>query len=356
MKTKLLTVFAASALLIGMNVEAQVNTNGTNGSGNVSGNAGGAPASLDIDFETLAKWMLRRAHTINFDVIASDMEQNGVKNVKLGFSAEGALVYQYELAGDKIEQWDDIGRNAGAQILPYSFQIQPDGQRKLSISAFALRNMNTLQNTDHGIDGNLSAVFKVVDRLDVMNVTWDKGLSFSNLNTFDMTAINTGLRVGLSTNDRKTSYLAVRAGGTVGAGTTQMTDANQYGYDSNQSMGFNTEYSGGLEINLQARSNVRLNIQSNYVGGYGEVKMNNISQGETQTMVRNSAYVKNSLDLSVPLRISRRPVRLGIGANVNLVLYDQMSNQSTSVGVAAPVIDLSGNYLQQFRGRLYLNF
>jgi len=357
MKIKLLTIFTASMLLIGMNSQAQVTDNGTTNPGNVSGSSDGTPPSLDIDFETLMKWMIRRVHTINFDAITNDMDKNGIKNARLGFSAEGALVYHYELAGEKIDQWDDIGRNAGAQILPYSIQIMPNGVRKISVSGFALKNMTALQGTEHLVGGKTAGLLAAIDRVDVLNLTWDKNSSFSNLNTFDFTAITGAFHVGLSkSKSNRPNYIAVRAGGNVGFGTTEMSDADQYGYSSSKVMGLKTEYSGGLEINLQARSKIRLNLQSNYVAGYGEVQMNNIDQGEAQTMIRKSAYIKNSIDFSVPLRVSHRPMRLGMGANVNLVMFDRLTNSSQNAGTAAQTIDLTGNYSQKFRGRLYLNF
>ena len=437
---KTLSILVLSSLLLGTSVYAQVNNTSSTNTGNVSGNTGGAPATMDIDFGAVGTWLVTRVHTLDLDSQAANMINSGVtkKNYIAAFNAEGAMVYQYELNGEKMSEWDDIGRNAGFQLLPYSIQIMQGGMNKVSFSAGSFRNMNSHENSEHKYDADF---FKVVDRLDMFSFTWDNHMTFNNIQTFDFSVVNLGMKVGLAKNEANTNYLALKMGGNAGGVITKIDNAGSLGYANNGQMGWKAEYTGGLELNLQAKNNIRVNLQSNFVGGVTGVQLHNnsvdamnnnntqIFQGQmnqfnsatdqynvansqystnmslfeaaktayeatcpcncqltdaayaqvsgnavptaptaptkptqadsqdpNQTLVRTYGYIKNSVDVSIPLKKSGHPMRLGVGVDVNFVLFDKVINSNSQNYGSVARIDLSNNYNQAVRGRLYLNF
>jgi len=451
MKSIPLSILALSTLLLGTSVFAQVNNTSSTSTGNLSGNVGGAPASVDIDFGKVGTWLVTRVHTLDIDSQAASMIKNGQteKNFLAAFNAEGAMVYQYEFNGEKLSDWNDVGRNAGLQLLPYSIQIMQGGLNKVSFSALAFRNMNAHENSAHKYDADF---FTVVDRMDMLSFTWDDHMSFNNIRTFDFTVANMGLKVGLIKSKDNKNYLALRMGGNFGGVTTNVDGIENYGYTQDGKMGWKGEYTGGLELNLQAKNDVRVNIQSNFVGGASQIRVHNNSvdtyngisdanhqiamnqyntatdqyntatgqyniantqyqtdyanfesaktayeancpchcqltdaqyaaasgssiptaptgpgaapgkpgdadhQDTNQHLTRTYGYLKNSVDVSFPLKKTGHPMRMGVGVDVNLVMFDQAINHNNQNYGSAIKIDFSGNYNQAVRGRLYLNF
>jgi len=76
-----------------------------NSSSNISGTVG-KPASVPMEgLATASKWLLDRMHTLEIQAMVQDMNKNGVveRQMRAGFTASGALVYNYELLGSDVE-------------------------------------------------------------------------------------------------------------------------------------------------------------------------------------------------------------------------------------------------------------
>ena len=430
MKNKKLSLFAIGSLLLTTSALAQ--TNNTSNTGNLAGTVSAAPVALDLGDGTgllaVSTWLARRVHTLNVDGNIQDMIHNGLKTQKYvaGFSAEGALVYNFEIHQDGMEAWDETGRNAGLQVLPYTVQIMNDGTKRITTSGVAWRNMNALQNSKQayhdgeagGGSARADGFWKVVDRLDLVSFSWDKNLTFNNLQTMDIDIVNTGLKVALGSNDNG-SYLALRGGGSLGMRFQNFTTPGSIPQSLTDDRalsqpGFLAQYYGGIEGNIQGKNGLKVNIQSNYTGGMSDVTFtdknivaqnaasdanytNTMNQynsalatwnqglsqyeqaqghvvsdadyaaasgnaqpvkpgkegaaaGTDATMTRVFGYVKNSIDVSIPVNRKGRPMRIGVGAEYNIAITDRFQGYN---GIS---FDMKGNYTQNLRGKLYLNF
>ncbi len=343
-----------------------------------------APATLKLGIGTIpnvggfAGWLVKRVHTLSIDARMNQMSADGVasKDFVAVFSAEGALVYEYELEGKPIADFDQTGRNAGKQILPYRLQQNADGTRSIRVSAVSVKNMNALQNsTQAWRDGE---AFKVIDSIDVATLTWDNRSTFANTTTLDIDFVRLGLKVGLLAGSHG-SYLAIKGGGSVGIRFQKFTgglapmivdEGRGYKYQS-----FNGSFNGGLEGNIESQNGFRVNVQSVYEGGGGNVKLtdtdmrekaiaqmdahNNsggsgdIPSGEAMEgradFKRNYGYQRSAIDLSMPIG-SGRPKRLGIGAQYNRAYSDVINSHEDKS------IDMSVQYQQVYQAKIYLSF
>ena len=285
------TIFAASESF------AQT-SGGSSNTGNQSGDAPTAPSGvhLDVNGTNLSVWMINRLHTINLEQAILNMNQSGItqKNYVAGFSAEGALVYQYEINLDELKDWNDIGRNAGGQVIPYSLKILPDGRREIKISAFAFKNMNALQNTKHFLGEDNShydgyghyLFFKTVDQLEFISFSWDQNMTFNNIRTFDFDVVNTNLRTAIATSENKKSYIALRAGGNFGGQLLNLEGSNDYVYENK--LRWKGQFHTGIEANIQTKNNMRINLQSNYIKGGADVRFINNGAVRYNTAGENS--------------------------------------------------------------------
>lgn len=428
-----------------------------------------------LDFKDIGSFLITRAHQLNLDGITADMKPGTKRKFIAGFSAEGALVYQYELNEQKMKDWNESGgRNAGMQLLPYSVQVMQNGAKKVSFSAFAFRNMNKLQESEHAYEnldkaGVTASFWKIIDRLDALTVTWDYNYSFNNIRSFDFDLVNAVGKIPFAKNSTNTTTLSVRLGGNVGLKSTNVKNMHSLGYGIRQNIvGFKGEYLAGLELNMKAKRGIHVNVQSSYLSGASQIYVRNLSirdqnrkntqeyedqkvksfenylaqtainhqeyldqlnlyyqspdyikylnevkymnqiiatticyqhgvlmNGEDcfkavtgkpipvppatptevnsatmteivkkeninpeQKLRRSYGYLKFSTDVTFPITHKHRahPVSLGVGADVNLAIYDRVENKNKTNFGSAMRIDFKGNYNQVFRGRVYLNF
>ncbi len=374
----------------------------------------GAPATIGFgqmvtgaDIGKFGGWLLLRLHKINIEGRASDMIRDGVssKNFVAGFTTEGTLVYEYELDSQTLESFDQTGRAAGIQLVPFRIQINADGSKRLSATALAFRNMNAIQaSTQAWRDAE---VFTVIDQIDIMTFTWDNKSTFSNLRTLDMDIARVKAKLGLLSGANN-NYLALRAGGMLGVRWHKFYGDLPMPVTDNASEGssgaFNTDFSGGIEVNLQSAHGTRLNLQSEYVGGYTkgialldtakyqrkaeekanyEVKIEewktakaayDTRQGKVSNDVdfelvfgskkptdpgapdgdtsgrRNYGYLQNSVDFSIPVG-SGRPKRVGVNLQYNRPITDRIGDFESGIR-----IDTKSQFRQVFVGKIYFSF
>jgi hypothetical protein len=195
------------------------------------------------------------------------MEKDGVVERKYiaGFSATGALVYHHELRGDKPYQ--DTGRNTGIQVLPYTIKRSADDKMYVAFNALSFRNMITTQQGENPVRGEFGEkadFFTVVDNIDFLVFKWDRGMSFSNIDSFTLDYLNADLKVDILNSAKETRFLAITAGGRFAGQRSKLTlDSGEVieisGYDG-ISKGLQTDYRYGLQYSDQFRNGSRLDL------------------------------------------------------------------------------------------------
>ncbi len=361
-----LPIFALGTLFLGLSASAQLNPMtagmGPNGQAPASNAPGArivnnAPGGIgtngtSANLKPFATWLLQRLHTISIETYARSISPGTSKNFIAVFSASGAIIHDYEVEYNKsIEDYDNAGRSAGVQIVPYQIQVNTDGSKRLSVTGFGLHDMNALQNSS--AKWSYATAFQYIDRIDALTLTWDHESSFEDVRTFDFEFASIGARLGLMSGGTG-SYLALRGAG--GLGMRWQTTAGNLplpimgGRDSS----FRPTYTAGVEANVQNQAGLRLNVQSNYLGSRNAVDLVTTEPGalneRESRFVRNSGYLKNSFEISKIVNKAGRPVRLGIGGEYNHGFFDSMRSDD------AGSIDMLPRFKQKFTGKLYLTF
>lgn len=248
----------------------------------------GKPLTLKINFlDEVFDFMIRRVHTLDIENQVQAMTANGITEQKhvAVFSASGALIYQNELNGSDVREYDPTGRNVGMQLVPYTIKISNDGSRYLAFNAISLRNMITLQNDPRNRKtskayydsyyGRNLAIFKVVDNIDAVIFKWDNESSFTGIKSFSVDILSTDIKVDVLGSKTPGKFLAITAGGNIGFGRSSITldsgekihTGNFLGYrnydDSTKPDGlaFKANYRYGLELNNQFKNKSRLNFK-----------------------------------------------------------------------------------------------
>lgn len=399
------------------------------------GNLNAAPTSV-TEVENLGAvpmWIIKRLHTISIDTQSQEMIQNGVKSRKFiaGFTAEGALVFQHEIDKEKLENWDNIGRDSGMQIVSYKIQALENGQKKISASVITWKNMNAMNNAKKTQYDETSA-FEFIDRIDLVSATWDDRMTFNGIKTFDLNVFKIDAKYGL-VSDKNGGYLAIR--GSLASGMRWMDIDNLpegIRIRNSNSPKFSSDLSAGVELNLQHqnRKRPRINLQSNFAIGQNQMAIyddkakaqfqenaaqewaaylkgsnyiwanTNYNYAESwqekngylpadpkaydKVFTRGThlyGYLKNSVDISIPLNRTGRPKRLGLELQYNIPVFDKIVGKraggvnnkegktSTDEGsymgdrkgkyksaARSMNIDLTDRFNQVFVGKLYFKF
>lgn len=355
------------------------------GHGNVSGKQG-KPPSVGLDLGGFSKLIGTRVHTLDIQNQFQQMKRDGVtekKNVAM-FSATGALVYHFELRGDELSEWNDIGRNAGIQIVPYSLKVDTQGNYAAAFNAMSYKNLHTLQSADeHCIGGNdIPFVNSLIDNIDFVVFRWEKGLNFDSFKSQSVDLVNIDLKLDILDSKKSTRYLALTAGGRAGwnqssyklaSGENILIGSESITEKGKQLQEFgNLQGRYGLEYSDEGKKGARITVKAgasnNFTEGYyldpetvKAVEVRNTTPDEngklpeqhrplTYTVRRASLYITPSVEYSVPLnKAGNHPTRLGARVNANMPVKDVLKGGRINE-------DLSKQNINVVNASLFFNF
>lgn len=233
MKKTLLTAAVGLAVFSGLGFnEAMAQTAPTNPS--VSGTTGN-PATLDVvgASEEVLKVLFFRTHTVSIDTHAAQMRADGVSERAFvaGFTMEGALAYDHEMAGDGLTPELEAGRNAGLQLVPYKVSLATDGRVYISTSAVAFKNMNSeMADNDLRLGKNCYSdcedAWKVIDQLSAVNMEYNKDVAMG-IEEKRISIASIDMKLGIFESSDGNFFIALKGGATpIGWHETKILDVN----------------------------------------------------------------------------------------------------------------------------------
>lgn len=239
-------------------------------------------------------WLAKRIYSIDVDTLAYDMEKDGVvdRQFVAVFTAKGALIQNYELSGSR-SGLDQISREAGMQILPYTVSVSNDGRKFLSVGAFAMKSMNTAYYTAGSTDGGTykDSFWTVMNSIEAVVYEYDDGLYNNNTETHKIKLVQAEVKLDILGSSKPGHFLALVGGGNVGwqkqsivhdGGKIYIAQSDSEEY---KKMEMGAEYKIGLEYNLPMGKKNNLNasvmLNGGRIGGYN-VDANERAQIEQQ--------------------------------------------------------------------------
>ena len=251
-----------------------------------------APSALEKESISLRalKFLLHRFQTISIDQQIGDQRKNGVTTQEYiaGFSVSGAIIQHANFYGkNRNYRFNLTGGMSGIQLLPYRITILADGSSKITFSGLAFKNMNGHSNAYGAVNQDASpnqfSGWSVINHLSIMEVTLDRNVTFSNIQSYEINFADLELRGAIYYNRTRTVYLAYKGRFAPGLAHSIYTaddgKVDQIGEQGGSVQGptqgeavppsFRFSYGAGLEFNADTRSGYRSNVQSNFIGSYG---------------------------------------------------------------------------------------
>jgi hypothetical protein len=273
------------------------------------------------------------------------------------FSAEGALLYDRDWRGHTFKheiRWYE-GRHSGVHVVPYTISMGPQGQKLVSFSAIALRDLYRYSadslNRCCGVRDYIKKIkdlypafsgtrvgFFPIPQAEFFTFTWDQNVSYSGINSFTMTPLKVEIGLAILSSDYGESRIAysefdafslsIIGGGTFLRFTKFEMDGLQY---ANQL--------GQMQDGLMLERNRHVGVQAhldfmngwmwdftgkfNYrkVGGHGGQSYDygvKFEDGTTERFSHLSRYWMASLSASKRALLARKPYRVGGTLEANL--------------------------------------
>lgn len=223
-------------------------------------------------------WLAKRIFTLDIGTQAYEMQRDGVsaREYVAVFTMRGALIHNYEFNGS--EGVEKVGIEPGAQLLPYTVSITPDGRKLISIGAFSFRQMTKAFNkveADYGkYDGD---GWTVVNNMDFLVYEYDDSFGMNNTKVESFDLIRAEAKVDILGAAKPGHFLAVVAGGALGFEKQTITHGDDiFGLSEldgdDDKLGFRAKYKVGLEYNLPmgkaGNLNTSLMLNGSRLAGY----------------------------------------------------------------------------------------
>ncbi len=347
------------------------------------------------DIFPLVHAVLSRFTAIGLDGLVAKQKENAIseKTYWMGFTASGAAVFNYELMrsdeAKDLSNYEDIGKNAGIQLFPFTISISPSGPYYVSFGAIAFRNMNALQNTRAEWDNprrvavTPDGFWRVMDNLDILVLKFDQGYAYSQMSSKHVEYASFDAKMDILGSHVDTRYLAIKIGGGITTdsetffspnGTRTDFGAVQYGSNGTELAwspfatsplyedgNLNLNFRYGFEFNNENHKGFRVNfkalIKDQWMHGDAVTTPPAPSGGpapapEQMNYSHNSTYVDPDLELSKRISNGRSgPVYLGGGIAGHIPVSDVIQTTG-SFGR----IDLSPYNNQLAKVKLFIRF